>query len=306
VTRYTGLLIAAGGFAAGGVEVVYVVDDLQSLEDWYRMNTLFKVYNEVWIVFGLAASALIGAVWIRIAAIQLDRTEYTGAEGNETIEDRSAESPVGRPSPAPLLIAACATLVIVAGLLYPLLATAPRLDLRFPGHPAPTTLNALDWMGYGTIESATGEVISFAEDRKVIDWFNDEVPGSPVIAEASIGPYRGNGSRISIATGLPSVLGWDRHERQQRYASEINMRFLDVQELYNATDPARKVQLLDKYDVEYVVVGQVERKTVLPGTGSPYASEAGLAAFEAMPGESLEVAFQSGETIVYRVLAAGD
>ena len=106
--------------------------------------------------------------------------------------------------------------VLAIGLLYPLTSTIPRLDLRFPGYPAPTTLDALDWMRYGTLTTDTDGTITFNEDLDVINWFNEEIDGAPVIVEASIGPYRGNGSRISIATGLPTVIGWDRHERQQR------------------------------------------------------------------------------------------
>jgi uncharacterized membrane protein len=290
-TRYTGLLITAGAFAAGGVELVYVVDDLQSLKVWYRMNTLFKIYNEVWITLGLGASAFVGALVIRLA------NDDTGdASGRQNDAHFS-------PNVAPLIIAAASAVVVAAGLLYPLLATAPRLELRFPGHPGPTTLNALDWMRYGTIQSAAGETITFDEDLDVIDWFYSEVAGTPVIAEASIGPYRGNGSRISIATGLPTVLGWDRHERQQRYLPEIAARNVDLAELYNSTDPRRKIELLEKYDVEFVIVGDVERKTIVEDPEPrPYASQEGLEAFESMVGDSLEIAFQSGETVVYRVI----
>ena len=48
--------------------------------------------------------------------------------------------------------------------------------------------------------------------RQGLDELNENVQGTPVIVEASIGAYRGNGSRISIATGLPTVLGWERHQ----------------------------------------------------------------------------------------------
>jgi len=300
--RFAGLLIAAGGFAAGGVEIIYVVDDLQSLEDWYRMNTLFKVYNEVWIVFGLAASAFAGAVYIRAANGDDAEFDHSGIPGSSIELDNATSDVTGNRGLA-LAVTAAATIVIAAGLLYPLLATRPSLDLRFAGHPGPSTLNALAWMDYGTIQSASGQTIAFAGDREVIEWFNSEVDGSSVIAEASIGPYRGNGSRISIATGLPTVLGWDRHQRQQRYAPEISVRLADLNELYNSTDPDRKLELLSKYNVEYIIVGEVERRTILAGSNTrPYASAAGLAAFESMIGDSLEIAFQSGETVVYQVV----
>jgi len=193
-------------------------------------------------------------------------------------------------------------ILIAGGLFYPVLATVPRLELRFAGHPGIGTLNALDWMRYGTIDrpDRTG-VIQFADDLAAIEWFNGNVKGTPVIAEASIGPYRGNGSRISIATGLPTIIGWDRHERQQRYQSDIDPRFLDVRTLYDSASPQEKLDILREYDVEYVIVGDVERYAAWGG--EPYASAAGIAAFDELVGNGLEIAFQSGTTTVYRLTA---
>jgi uncharacterized membrane protein len=194
-----------------------------------------------------------------------------------------------------------AAVLIAAMLCYPVLTTVPRLDLRFPNHPSIGTLNALAWMEEGTIARPDGQgEITFDGDLAVINWFNENVDGTPVIAEASIGPYRGNGSRISIATGLPTILGWDRHERQQRYQTEINTRWAEVIKLYDTYSPEIKMQILRKYNVEYVIVGDVERYSYLGG--EPWASSQGIDTFATMVGTDLEIAFQSGNTIVYRVL----
>jgi uncharacterized membrane protein len=194
-------------------------------------------------------------------------------------------------------------LLVVASLFYPVLATGPRLAQRFDNHPTPLTLNALDWMRYGTLSvssSAGREEIQFQDDLAAINWFNENIEGSPVIAEASIGPYRGNGSRFSIATGLPSILGWARHEYQQRYPEDITRRDQDVRTLYNTASVKEKLNILDRYNVAYVIVGDVERLWAV--NGDRYASEAGMAAFNEMVGNSLEVAFQQGSTTVYRVI----
>ena len=43
------------------------------------------------------------------------------------------------------------------------------------------------------------------------------IEGSPVIAEAHSGnPYRSIGNRVAMYTGLPAIVGWDWHQRQQR------------------------------------------------------------------------------------------
>jgi uncharacterized membrane protein len=153
-------------------------------------------------------------------------------------------------------------------------------------------------MTYGTIPGYDG-AIAFADDLKAIEWFNQHVSGSPVIAEAAIGPYRGDGSRFSIATGLPDVIGWDHHESQQRYPDGIAERMQDVRTLYDSADVNEKREILLKYNVRYVIVGDVERDTNYGG--QLYASPAGIAAFDKMVGGTLEVAFTSGSTTVYRV-----
>ncbi len=43
------------------------------------------------------------------------------------------------------------------------------------------------------------------------------IEGSPVIAEAhGSNPYRSIANRVAMYTGLPAIVGWDWHQRQQR------------------------------------------------------------------------------------------
>lgn len=294
---YFGAMIAAAGSIIAGVELVFVVDDLASLPDWYRMNTIFKLYFQVWTLLAVAASAALAVLMQRRSRAVTNWEYRDGRFEAHTAFVEGSKSPVVR-----FAILACAVL-IGASLVYPAVATAPRLDQRFEGHPGPSTLNALDWMRYGTLTTPTGQEIQFDDDLAAIRWFQEHVEGTPVIAEASIGPYRGNGSRFSIALGLPSVLGWDRHERQQRYYPEIARRIDDLRELYTTADPARKLAIIDTYRVEYIIVGDVERFSVSPDDPTtPYASTEGLEAFSSLVGTALEIAFESGDTIVYRVL----
>lgn len=312
--RFVGLMVAAAALVAGGVEIIFLADDLVTI-DWYRMNTVFKFYNQVWVLLALAGAALL--------ALMLDRTSAFGRHPRgavtpgllrnavpDEIPDiapiRGSGSPVSLSRWAVIGVAASGVLVL-ASLAYPLLATKPRLEERFAGHPGPGTLNALDWMDYGTVSTTDGGEIAFADDRAAIDWLNENVDGSPVIAEASIGPYRCNGSRISINTGLPTIIGWERHETQQRYLDELFGRVSDVDELYASSDPARKLELLRQYDVRYVVVGQLERRypQISRNDCAPTDPTDGIAAFEGMVGSSLEIAFQSGSTVIYRVLPPG-
>jgi uncharacterized membrane protein len=193
-------------------------------------------------------------------------------------------------------------IAVIMSLFYPLVATRPRLDQRFEGNPGATNLNGYDWMRYGTLTNQRGETIIFSGDRDAIYWFLDEVEGTPVIMEAHIGPYRGNGSRFSINTGLPAVMGWANHETQQRYIPGIDERVQAVDEFYDTTDVQRKIEILDTYGVEYVIVGDVERLTTFDN-GDYWADPAGIAAIESMEGTYLKKAFESGTTVVYRVVS---
>jgi hypothetical protein len=189
------------------------------------------------------------------------------------------------------------------------LGTPSRLAQAMPSSPTQLTLNGLAWMRGGWIETDRGERIDFSGDLDAIRWLRANANGNEVILEASIGPYRGNGARIVAGTGLPSVLGWDRHERQQRYLPGIDERLSEVRLFYTSADLNRKRVILDRYQVRYVIVGDVERywrvAAGFAGARSDderYATDAGLDAIQRMVGSDLRVAYSSGSTTVYEVL----
>ena len=68
----------------------------------------------------------------------------------------------------------------------------------------------------------------------------DNVAGTPVVLEGRTPVYRW-GSRFSIYTGLPTILGWDVHEGQQRagYTGMLQERMGDVERAYASTNPRR-------------------------------------------------------------------
>jgi YYY domain-containing protein len=295
--------VAATMLAA--TEIIYVADDLQR-SPWERMNTVFKFHLQAWLLLGFACSVLLARLWVAARVGGAGSASPPGVLG--------IVSPASlQPSTASPLIATrhqrrvamsgavLGTLLLTLGLLYPVAGTRVRLSQDMPTTPTSFTLDGYAWMDGGYILNGTADVITFSGDLLAIEWLNANVSGTPVILEASIGPYRGNGSRISSATGLPTVLGWDRHQRQQRYEAGISQRMAAVRLIYNETDPAVKMELLRRYRVEYVVVGDVERLWNTPENPEVYASEAGLAAFEAMLGNGLTLAFESGATRIYRV-----
>ncbi len=293
------VLVALGCLAIAGVEFVYVSDDLSG-GDWRRMNTVFKFYNQAWLLLAVGSALLLADLWSR-SRLRSGPGTTAGIIAGPIATHGTRGRRISWSVAVRRVAVTAGTGVLALGLLYPVAGTPARLSMDMPSTPRLLTLDGYAWMEGGSIQNATGDTIEFTGDLRAIQWLNENASGNPVILEASIGPYRGNGSRISSATGLPTVLGWDRHQRQQRYQAGIDRRMSDVRAIYNDTDPARKLEMLRRYDVRYIVVGDVERYWNSADNPAPYASAEGLRAFDALVGQGLSVAFESGHTRVYEV-----
>ena len=142
-----------------------------------------------------------------------------------------------------------------------------------------------------------GRDLTLAYDREAILWLQDHVEGSPVIAEGNAGLYRW-GSRISIYTGLPTIIGWDWHQKQQRAAVSgevVDWRIMDLRELYSGLDPTVAREILDRYQVTYIYLGELERAVY---------GEQGAAKLENMVGSDLDIVYRQGPVTIYQVRRA--
>ena len=131
-------------------------------------------------------------------------------------------------------------------------------------------------------------------DKQAADWMLLNVEGRPVVLETTVNVYRW-GSRMSVITGLPTVLGWDWHEKQQRwaYVHSVDARRKDVETAYNTTDPDTLFRILDRYAVELIYVGGLERA---------YHPPDGISKFDALVGDRLRLIYENPETKIYEVL----
>jgi YYY domain-containing protein len=318
--RFLCAMIAAGMLVGAAIEVVFLADNLRDT-DAYRMNTVFKFYNQLWVLFSLASAVLITFMLSRLLA-----SLGSSAPAKTRSHLLGMAPPVAggaAPGEAPRLVAApyslrgrrpailwsragvpIAILVLIATLAYPVTATSPRLHTRFADHLGSQTLNAYVWMKYGTVTTDDGVTIHFADDLAAINWINANIHGSPVIAEASFGPYRCDGSRFSIATGLPDVVGWAYHETQQRTANDLYSRENDLRMLYTTTDVAQKKTVIERYGIDYIIVGQLERNypQLTQYNCRTAGSAEGIDAFGPMEQTgALTVAYQHGTTTIYKV-----
>jgi uncharacterized membrane protein len=237
------------------------------------MNTLFKFFIQVWVMFGLIAGVMLPQLWERAWDWAL---------------------------PVQIVWRLAVVLLLMATLVYPVFGTRTRVNDRFFGEnnrPAIGTLDGLAYMTVGDFEWQEGRPVQLEYDYEAIRWLQDHVEGTPVIAEAKIGYYREGGMRVAAYTGLPSILG-GLHQNEQRYGSQIGTRDGLVNELWNTYDPEQALELIDQLGIDYIYVGQVER--ILYGD---YMEEK----FEQLHRQGdLELVFENAQTKIYKRLRDAD
>jgi YYY domain-containing protein len=228
-----------------------------------RMNTVFKFYLQAWVLLSVTAAVALG--WL---------------------VRRSQREPLLRHlRPAWVALAA---ILVLASAAYPLLASKGKLGLRFSD--LPLSLDGMQYMDVARYRDQEQD-LNLPADARAIRWLQDNVVGTPVILEGRSPVYHW-GSRISIYTGLPTILGWDVHQGQQRsgYSAMIQERMTDVERAYGSIDPRLTLAVLRKYQVRYVVIGGLER-AYYPGPG--------LDKFRAMP--DLRLAYDAAGVQIYEV-----
>ncbi|MDQ3547393.1 MAG: DUF2298 domain-containing protein, partial [Chloroflexota bacterium] len=140
--RFCALLLAGAFFVAAGTEIVYLVDDLGG-GPAYKMNSVFKFYNGVWTLLALACAGLLAFLFALIhspSQANPDETPVRPATATSRL--------VGHWSAVGAIVGITA---IVASLAFPVFSTSARLSQHFEQSGAHRTVNALDWMDYGTI-----------------------------------------------------------------------------------------------------------------------------------------------------------
>jgi YYY domain-containing protein len=235
-----------------------------------RTNTVFKYYLQVWVIWGLAAAVSVGVVYERLSAI-------------------------ARPVREVWRLAF--VLLCAAALLYPILGGRAKMQDRFDTSVGST----LDGTAFMTkaVFADQGRELALAHDRDAIRWLQENVEGSPVVAEANTTPVLyGWQGRYSWFTGNPTIVGWDFHQRQQRppQSGAVQSRVADVQRAYSTEDPAEAHRILVSYGASYAVVGELEQAYFPTGT----------AKWEAGESRYWTLAYRNPGVRIYRVLPADD
>jgi YYY domain-containing protein len=210
-----------------------------------RWNTTLKVAIQGWVFAGLAAGpvAVVLASDLRDAAADVSPAALRGSAG---------------PALSGGVVAVVLAFAVVASSLFTPLVVATDVVEPYQDGVEPT----LD--GYADHREDHPEQVA------AMEWFEAEVSetesvlwmerptGTPTFVEKP-GLRRGWQNPVSTVTGLPAVAGWF-HETGYRGDAPYEQRVDDVEVLYETPDDRSRAILIDKYDVEYVWVGPLERE----------------------------------------------
>ncbi|MGE5643114.1 MAG: DUF2298 domain-containing protein [Byssovorax cruenta] len=140
--------------------------------------------------------------------------------------------------------------VMGLGLVYPLFSIPSKTDYFKSKNPQQRTLDGSAYLAG-----------MMADDYQAMQYMKQLEDG--VVAE-SVGPGAGQYSeyaRVATFTGMPTVLGWSGHEGQWRDASLQGTRANDIETLYTTSDWMTAQEILKKYNIKYVYIGNLERST---------------------------------------------
>ena len=334
------------GVTALGFGLSIAVEFFALKGDVGRMNTVFKFYLQIWMLWAIASAFAIQKVRRKLATWESVSRGRAGADPVSSIPTSPVsfeESPQplaegvqgptaclegtvldsgetlgaihcaptgitapgvgarfiapavpirkGRLTTAGRIWLVALAFVVGAAAVYPLLATRAKVSDRFDPR-IPLTLDGTAYMRHSIYNDEKGQ-IPLASDLAAITWLQDHIAGAPVILEAQTPFYRW-GSRISIYTGLPTVLGWDWHQKQQRWGYQwvVDKRVADIATMYTSPSVETRLALLREYGVSYIYVGDLERA---------YYSAPAVARFDSMVGDSLEVVYDGMGVKIYRV-----
>lgn len=221
------------------------------------MNTVFKFYYHIWIFCGVPTVLLFADVWKGLRKLRSTKVAMLFKISSLILLTLS------------ILTAGAGSILTVSSWLN-------------SGKGVRPSLNGLKYLH-----------LSEPEEAALSDWIDSNIAGLPVILEAQAASYK-EFTRVSMRSGLPTLLGWEHHVYQRGVSKEeIRARRRSISTIYNSPDPQLVLPILAKYDVRYIVVGKLEREI--------YAI-AGIQKFDSNPSIfSKQASF--GDTAIFKVVA---
>ncbi|WP_418279925.1 DUF2298 domain-containing protein [Halorubrum sp. DTA98] len=241
-------LVVGGAGLVGLVELVYVVEAAGP----GRLNTVFKVYFQVWAIWGVA----LGVV---LAELFGGGFGGVGSATGHAVRGRLDRLPLGSAVARLPDGTTAAKLVVVALVVLSAPYAGFALAEHFDRHDA-GTLHATAFAA--DERPAEAEAIAWLDATATHEDTLLEAPGtsrSPegLAADSTVpGTYSWRANPASSLTGVPTVAGW-AHQVGYRGEEVYYDRVADVDRAYAGTTEERRA-VLHAYDVAYVWVGPTE------------------------------------------------
>jgi hypothetical protein len=163
-------------------------------------------------------------------------------------------------------------LVIFSGLLFPVFGVLTK------------TNNFKPYGGF-TLDDFDRIIRENPDEAAAIEFLRSVPDG--IITEAIGGGYSAY-ARISMLTGLQTVLGWTGHEAQWRGSYEPQgSRMDDITKLYTTNRWDEAQSIIEKYNIRYIYIGGLERAS-MPVNEEKFKSH-------------LKSIFQQGSVVIYEV-----
>ncbi len=213
-TTFALLLALTALLLTFGVEFLYIRDTFET-----RMNTVFKLYYQAWLLFSVAAAFGVYYIWQTTRGAV--KYVWFGALGGLTF----------------------------LSLLYPFFALPSRAnDFKPDARAGVPTLDGWVWVRN-----------AFPDDYAAIEWARSNIPSDAVIVEAAGREYSfDNRVAVATGLQSVLGWGGHELQWRGNY-DQAGPRERDVEQIYRSRDVAEARALLDKYNVSYVIVGGIER-----------------------------------------------
>lgn len=213
-----GMLLSA--LALAGFCETFFIPDYLSGSLAFRMNTVAKLYNQIWVLLAIAAAGSFAFVW---------QNHFQRRRSSSS--DRGSILPNGRHPRIPTRVLvwsrrcwlATFTFLLFGCLIYTFAGTVARETYRqtwLPENSVPLTLDGMAFMR-----------VAYPGDYAAITWLNAHVRGTPTLIEADQADYNWR-SRVVQFTGLPTLYG-GIYEPAQRYPSEVAPRQSVLEEIFS-------------------------------------------------------------------------
>ncbi len=235
-----------------GTEIIYLRDAFDN-----RMNTIFKFYYQAWLLMGTMAGY---AIW------WLMQGTWIGGSA------RFSSTHIWLRRIIRSLTLIVFVIFLAGALVYPWLTVGQMFAQG-------------QW--YGLLGKTPAEHPPGGESA--IAWIRDNLPGEAIILEASGAADQerysySDMSAVSASTGRATVIGWTAHQYQWRAGDgnaydQIALRQQDVVTIYTTTDLNQARELLNRYKVNYIYIGPMER-SLYPVEGIAKLTQLGQVVFQ--------------------------